>query len=119
MTDQNHKISRSLVNLAVQESVGIIVMEDLKNIRQKVKSTKQADKNIYSWAFYQLHQFIEYNARLAGIKVIFEDPKHTSQKWSGCGKIKKSNRRNSLYECSYGSRIHADLNAARNIANNV
>ena len=29
MTDKNHKISRSLVNLAVQEGVGVIVMEKL------------------------------------------------------------------------------------------
>ena len=116
MTDQNHKISRSLVNLAVQESVGTIVMENLSNIRRQVKSMKRADRNIHSWAFYQLQQFIEYKAELAGIEVIFESPEYTSQKCSKCGTIKKSNRQRNLYRCNCGNRIHADLNAARNIA---
>jgi len=33
MTDLNHKISRQLINLAVQEQVGTIIMENLENIR--------------------------------------------------------------------------------------
>ena len=33
MIDLNHKISRQLINLAVQEQVGTIIMENLENIR--------------------------------------------------------------------------------------
>ncbi|WP_245579486.1 transposase [Halonatronum saccharophilum] len=33
MTDLNHKISRQLINLAVQEQVGTVIMENLENIR--------------------------------------------------------------------------------------
>lgn len=116
MTDKNHKISRSLVNLAVQEGVGVIVMEKLSGIRNKVKSIKKADRNIHSWSFYQLQQFIEYKAKLAGIEVRHVDAKYTSQICSKCGQIKRSNRRGNLYTCSCGNRIHADLNAAKNIA---
>lgn len=32
ITDLNHKISRQLINLAAQEQVGTIVMENLENI---------------------------------------------------------------------------------------
>ena len=35
ITNLNHKISRNLVNLAVQEGVSTLVMEDLKNIDRK------------------------------------------------------------------------------------
>ncbi len=38
MTDLNHKISSQLINLAVQEQVGTIVMENLENIRQTAQS---------------------------------------------------------------------------------
>lgn len=116
VSDKNHKISRSLVKLAVQEGVGVIVMEKLSGIRSKVRSTKKADRNTHSWSFYQLQQFIEYKAKLAGIEVKYIDAKYTSQTCSKCGQVKKSNRRSNLYTCNCGNRIHADLNAARNIA---
>jgi putative transposase len=115
MTDLNHKVSRQLINLAVQEKVGTLIMEDLKNIRQTARSLNRADRNLHSWAFYQLQQFIEYKAKLAGIKVEYISPKYTSQRCSKCGEIKKANRRGNLYSCECGNHIHADLNAARNI----
>ena len=117
MTDLNHKISRQLINLAVQEQVGTIVMEDLENIRNTARSHNRADRNLHSWTFYQLQNFIKYKAKLAGIKVKFVDPKYTSQSCSKCGKVNKSNRKANLYSCECGNHIHADLNASRNITN--
>ncbi|MFW6015666.1 MAG: RNA-guided endonuclease InsQ/TnpB family protein [bacterium] len=117
MTDLNHKISRQLINLAVQEQVGTIVMENLENIRHTAKSLSKADRNSHSWTFYQLQQFIEYKAELAGIKVEYINPKYTSQGCSKCAKVEKSNRKTNLYSCECGNHIHADLNASRNIAN--
>jgi putative transposase len=114
--DLNHKISRELINLAVQEEVSTVVMENLKNIRKTAKSSKRADKNLNSWAFYELQQFIEYKAKLAGIKVIYVNPQYTSQKCSKCGTVEKSNRQRNLYSCNCGNNIHADLNASRNIS---
>jgi len=117
MTDLNHKISRQLVNLAVQEQVGTIIMENLENIRNTAKSLNRADRNIHNWTFYQLQQFIEYKAELAGIKVEYINPKYTSQSCSRCAKVKKSNRKANLYSCECGNHIHSDLNAGRNITN--
>ena len=37
MKDQDHKISRSIVNKAKEDKVKIIVMEDLTNIRNNLK----------------------------------------------------------------------------------
>ncbi len=117
MTDLNHKISRQLINLAVQEQVGTIVMENLENIRNNAKSLNSADRNIHSWSFYQLQQFIEYKANLAGINVEYVSPEFTSQCCCKCGKVKESNRKGNQYSCKCGNQIHSDLNAARNIAN--
>jgi IS605 OrfB family transposase len=129
MTDLNHKISHQLAKLAVQEKVGTIIMENLENIRQTARSLNRAgsttkssyrtrrDRNLHSWTFYQLQQFIEYKAELAGIKVEYINPKYTSQSCSKCAKVKKSNRKANLYSCECGNHIHADLNASRNIAN--
>jgi len=116
MSDLNHKISRQLINLAVQEQVGTIVMENLENIRQTARGLSRADRNIHNWTFSQLQNFIEYKAKLAGIKVEYVSPKNTSRCCSKCGKIEKSNRDRNLYSCECGYNIHADLNAGRNIA---
>lgn len=115
ITNLNHKISRQLINLAVQEDVSTIVMEDLKNIRKTAFSLKQADKSLNSWSFYELQQFIEYKARLSGIDVVYINPKYTSQACSKCGVVDKSNRKRNNYSCNCGNNIHSDLNAARNI----
>ena len=112
----HYSIKQGKWYFAVQEGVGVIVMEKLSGIRNKVKSTKKADRNIHSWSFYQLQQFIRYKANLAGIKVEYIDAKYTSQTCSKCAQIKKSNRRGSFYTCDCGNNIHSDLNAARNIA---
>ena len=117
MTDLNHKISRQLIDLAVQEQVGTIIMDNLENIQNTAKSLNRADINLHSWTFYQLQQFIEYKAKLAGIKVEYINPKYTSQSCSKCDKVKKSNRKANLYSCECGNHIHSDLNASRNIAN--
>ena len=113
--DLNHKISRQLIDLAVQEGVATIVMEDLKNIRKTAFSLKKADKNLNSWSFYELQSFIDYKARLSGIKVVYINPKYTSQTCNKCKSVEKSNRKRNLYKCSCGNQVHADLNAARNI----
>jgi len=117
MTDLNHKISRQLINFAVQKKVGTIIMENLENIRNTARSLNRADRNIHSWTFYQLQQFIQYKAELVGIKVEYINPKYTSQSCSKCNKIKKSNRKANLYSCECGNHIHSDLNASRNISN--
>lgn len=115
ITNLNHKISRKLINLAVQEQVTTIVMEDLKNIRKTAFSLKKADKSLNSWSFRELQGFIEYKAKLAGINVVYINPKHTSQTCNNCGLIERSNRKRNLYTCSCGNKVHSDLNAARNI----
>jgi len=116
MTDKNHQISRQLINLAVQEQVGVLVMEKLENIRQTARSLRRADRSLHSWAFYELQSFIEYKAKRAGVKVVYIDPKYTSQRCSSCGVVKKKQRKRNIYHCSCGNHVHADLNASRNIA---
>lgn len=120
--DINHKVSRKIVDLAKENSCGI-VLEDLKGIRKGKKSRKKNKtgesfkSSINSWEFYQLQAMIEYKSKICGMPVVYVDPRYTSQKCSRCGLIAKKNRKGKKYTCTECGHVdHADANAAFNIA---
>lgn len=111
--DQNHKISRKIVNMAIEEQVSIIKMEKLTNIRQTTRTSRKNAKNLHNWTFYQLQMFIAYKAALAGINIIEVNPAYTSQTCPNCEKRNKAMDR--TYQCSCGYRGHRDRVGAVNI----
>ncbi|SCW54889.1 transposase, IS605 OrfB family, central region [Paenibacillus tianmuensis] len=113
MKDQNHKISRKIVNMAIEEQVSVIKLEKLTNLRQTTRTSRKNAKNLHNWTFYQLQTFIAYKAALAGISIIEVNPAYTSQTCPSCEKRNKAKGR--TYECSCGYRAHRDRVGAINI----
>lgn len=112
--DLNHKISRFIIDKAVKENAEIR-LEDLKGIRQTTKSRKSFKYALNSWSYYQLGQFIQYKALLAGVPLSFIEPSYTSKCCSKCGQI--GNRNDKLFKCEHCSHVeNADVNASFNIA---
>lgn len=116
-TDMNHKVSRAIVDI-VAAAKGTLHVERLTGIRDRVKYRKKAAHMLHSWPFYQLLTFIKYKAALVGVPVSEEDPRYSSQRCCSCGHTEKANRTSQSHfmckKCSH--EIHADLNAARNLA---
>jgi IS605 OrfB family transposase len=113
MKDTDHKISRQIVTFAKENHVAIIRLEALSGIRQTAKTSRKNEKNLHSWSFYRLAQYIEYKAMLEGIQVEYVNPKYTSQKCPACGERNKANDRR--YQCSCGFKGHRDIVGALNI----
>jgi putative transposase len=113
MKDINHKISRQIVNMAIKEDVSVIKLENLTNIRQTARTSRKNEKHLHTWSFYQLSKFIEYKAALAGISVVYVDPKYTSQHCPQCGT--KNKARDRKYVCRCGYVAHRDRVGAWNI----
>ncbi|MFE6955749.1 RNA-guided endonuclease InsQ/TnpB family protein [Streptomyces sp. NPDC057696] len=115
--NQNHIIAKTIVTEAERTSAGIS-LEELREIRQRVRLRKPQRVALHSWAFAQLADFIVYKARRAGVPVVFVDPAYTSQQCCQCGHIDKKNRASqALFTCrNCGVVAHADRNASHNIA---
>lgn len=114
--DANHCISKKIVNSLPENS--IIVLEDLKYIRQRTKSwSKDLNRKLNSWSFSQLEQFLLYKSQTKGILVEHVSAYYTSQKCSNCGFTHKDNRLNQpTFKCKKCNfQLNADLNAARTI----
>ena len=113
MKDQDHKVSRQIVNFAKENNVSIIRLEKLSGIRQTTRTSRKNEKNLHTWSFYRLAQYIEYKAIWEGIKVEFVNPKYTSQTCPACGERNKANDRK--YQCECGYKKHRDMVGAINI----
>ena len=117
MKDIDHKISCQIVKTAIKHNVNIIKLEQLQNIRSATRTSRKNNPGLHTWSFYRLAQFIEYKAKLAGIRVEYVNPAYTSQKCPVCGDIHHANDRQ--YTCNCGFRIHRDLLGAMNICNST
>lgn len=114
--NENHKISKQLVSMPYD----IFVLEDLKGIRKQKSKGKILNKWLSNWSFWQLEQLLQYKAETVGKKIVKVDARYTSQKCSNCSQIEKKNRNGSHFVCDRcGYREHADVNAAKNIRNNL
>lgn len=113
MKDQDHKVSRAIVNFAEENHISVIRLEQLANIRQTARTSRKNEKNLHTWSFYRLSQFIKYKANLVGIKVEYVNPAYTSQTCPKCSEKNKAQDR--TYKCKCGFETHRDKVGAMNI----
>ena len=116
--DCDHVLAKQIVRSAAPGAM--LVLENLTDIRTRSTLRKRTatSRRVHSWSFAQLKSFIVYKAEERGCTVAGVDPRHTSQTCSCCGHVARNNRRSrGRFVCrTCGFELHADLNAARNIA---
>jgi IS605 OrfB family transposase len=112
--ETNHVVSKQIVKEAVDLGAKIIVLEDLTNIRKRIKGSKRMRSRLHRWSWHELQQFIEYKAKANGIDVKYVNAAYTSQTCSKCDCL--GSRHKHLFKCSNcGSYQHSDCNAAINL----
>jgi putative transposase len=110
----NHCVSKEIILEAKRNGCTRIVLEDLKNIRLRIRANKRIRTRLHRWAFDQLRQFVEYKAEAEGIEVAYVHPAYTSLTCSHC--LAQGHRNKHHFFCSNcGSRQHSDLNASQNL----
>lgn len=109
----NHEVSKMIAKTV--KAGDIVVMEELKGIRNQRKGRK-FNRWLNNWSFYQLQKFIKYKAGRKGAEFVKVSAKNTSKRCSRCGSLDTS-RYKGFFKCLYcGFTLGADLNASRNLA---
>jgi len=103
--------SRAVVDLAVEHAPAAIQLEDLTHYRETARDP------IHDWPFAEFQSKIIYKATAEGIPVEIVDPADTSVTCRKCGQTNREYRNGSDFSCTRcGYEVHADVNAAINIA---
>ena len=71
--------------MAREERATTIVLENLKNIRRRIKRTKELNGRLHRWSFRRLQFIVEYKAKLNGVNVVYANPKGSSSYCPICG----------------------------------
>jgi len=113
MKQINHEVSKEIVQEAQDHKAGLLVLEDLTNIRKRVRGGKRIRTRLHRWAFGQLQTFIQYKAEARGLQVVYVNPSYSSQICSFCGSL--GERVQHHFRCTCGNKQHSDLNASQNL----
>lgn len=120
----NHMVSKKIVDYAISKNAKYIKLEDLKGYSNRDRS----NFCLRNWSYYELQTMIEYKAQREGIDVLYVNPAYTTLDCCVCGERGELRTRSEficknpdcnckkIYKKDY---IHADFNAARNIARSV
>jgi len=117
-----HKLTNQIVEGLVSQGSEVLILEDLKNLRQSASKKKGTSKGkglnyvINSLPFGMFSDILEYKCLDHGISVKKVAPAYTSKKCNSCGSLDTERPKQNAFVCNQcGYKLHADLNAARNI----
>ncbi|WQJ53875.1 MAG: transposase [Wendovervirus sonii] len=131
--DYFHKSTRYIVNQAVENHIGTIIIGQNKGWKQDINIGKKNDQNFVDVPFCKFISMLTYKAELKGIKVVlteesytskasfidndfipvYDEENHVEYEFSG-KRIKRG-----LYKSKEGILMNADLNGAFNIMRKI
>lgn len=114
MRDMEHKISRAVVDVAVELGASTVVYGDVRDVADEVALGKRTNQKVSSWNHGKVRTYTEYKALAEGIAVILQNEAYTSQTCPNCGGRHKPRGR--VYRCpTCGFQAHRDVVGQINI----
>jgi putative transposase len=114
LRDLEHKISRAVVESAVDREADTLVIGDVRDVADGVNCGKVQNQRMSQWDHGKIRQYIGYKAEAEGIGVELEDEAYTSQTCPCCSHRHKPKGRR--YRCpACGFQAHRDVVGQVNI----
>jgi putative transposase len=83
--DIYHKVANEIVAEAIEARASVIVLEDVRGIRRRIRCSRALNGRLNRWGFRRFQKILEYKAKLAGLRVVYVDPRGTSSLCPICG----------------------------------
>jgi putative transposase len=116
LRDMEHKISRSVVEYAVERQAGVFALGDVRDIADAPGNGRKQNQRLSTWRHGKLRTYLTYKAEAEGMTVVLIDEQHTSQTYPNptCNHRHKPQGR--IYRCpACGFQAHRDVVGAANI----
>jgi putative transposase len=112
--DIEHKVSRAVVDVAVEREAGTIAVGDVRDVADGKRLAAKSQQKISTWVHGRMRQYISYKAEAEGMRVVLVDEHYSSQTCPCCGRRHKPAGR--VYTCpGCGFRGHRDAVGAVNL----
>jgi putative transposase len=112
--DLEHKVSRTIVEVAVASQAETIVLGDVRDVADGVNLGRQSNQKISQWNHGKIRTYVAYKAQAEGIRLVLQDEHYTSQTCPQCGHRHKPRGR--VYTCGQcGFSGHRDVVGQINI----
>jgi putative transposase len=95
--DMEHKISRAIVDVAVDRHADTIALGDVRDVAARVNLGTVNNRKVSSWNHGAIRRRVEYKAEAEGIRVELVDERHTTQTCPHCQHRHKPRGR--VYRC--------------------
>jgi putative transposase len=109
-----HEVANRIIDEAKKVKASTIVLEDLTNIRERIKRSKELNGRLNRWSFRKLQRIVEYKAKLAGLNVVYVEARGTSSLCPICGERLSPNGHRRL-KCRCGLEEDRDIVAVKNL----
>lgn len=114
ISDMEHKVSRAIINVALERQANTILVGDLKDIADGVALGKKTNQKISGWNHGKIRKLLEYKAAAEGIAVVLVNEAYTSKTCPHCEYRHKPKGR--VFRCpSCGFQSHRDVVGQINI----
>ena len=111
-----HLLSNKIISDLKSQGSEVLVLEDLKFSSRKKGFNKVNNFILNTFYQGQLRNVLEYKCIEAGIKTVKVNPEYTSKVCWNCGSLNTQRPKQNSFVCmDCNNKIHADLNASRNI----
>lgn len=114
-----HRVTREVIEYAESVDDPVLVLEDLRYIRESMDYDDFMNRRLHGWGFAKLHGQIQYKAIEKGIPVKVVNPRNTSKECHACSEVGYRPRQ-ATFKCTnddcWIGEYQADVNGAINIA---